>query len=167
MMRRRCPLPRLDQTRRTVTLMWNPLSFVTVEEKDTGLSSKQSIESEDDERTNKKQKPDNANCFDMDLMIKELTAVVRELEEHEFRSIVDVLGEDRSAEIECVIGSMICLVKTSWKLNNILSENLVLYKKLKKKREKQIRKEAYMIAWYTPAFIKSTLWDMAKRNYKV
>ena len=78
----------------------------------------------------------------MDLMIKQLTAVSREFEEHEFRSIVDVLGEDRSAQIDGVIRSMICLVKTAWKLNNILSEHLVFYKKLKKKREKQINNEA-------------------------
>ena len=118
------------------------MSFVTVEEKDTSFSSKWNIEREDDEPTNKKQKPDKANCFDMDLMIKQLTAVSREFEEHEFRSIVDVLGEDRTAQIDGVIRSMICLVKTAWKLNNTLSEHLVFYKKLKKKREKQINNEA-------------------------
>ena len=101
------------------------LSFVTVEEKDTSFSLKQNIEREDDEPTNKKQKPDKANYFDMDLMIKQLTAVSREFEEHEFRSIVDVLGEDRSAQIDGVIGSMNCLVKTACKLNNILSKHLV------------------------------------------
>ena len=101
------------------------LSFVTVEEKDTSFSLKQNIEREDDEPTNKKQKPDKANCSDMDLMIKQLTAVSREFEEHEFRSIVDVLGEDRSAQIDGVIGSMNCLVKTACKLNNILSKHLV------------------------------------------
>ena len=77
----------------------------------------------------------------MDLMIKQLTAVIREFEGHEFRSIV-VQGEDRSAEIDGVTGGMICLVRTAWKLNNILSEHLVFYKKLKKKREKQINNEA-------------------------
>ena len=101
------------------------LSFVTVEEKDTSFSLKQNIEREDDEPTNKKQKPDKANYFDMDLMIKQLTVVIREFEEHEFRSIVDVLGEDRSAQIDGVIGSMNCLVKTACKLNNILSKHLV------------------------------------------
>ena len=39
-------------------------------------------------------------------MIKQLTAVSREFEEHEFRSIVDVLGEDGSAQIDGVIRSM-------------------------------------------------------------
>ena len=70
------------------------LSFVTVEAKDTGFFLKRNIEREDDERTNKKQKPDKANCFAMDLMIKQLTVVIREFEGHEFRSIVDVLPED-------------------------------------------------------------------------
>ena len=101
------------------------LSFVTVEAKDTGFFLKRNIAREDDERTNKKQKPDKANCFAMDLMIKQLTVVIREFEGHEFRSIVDVLPEDWSAEIDSVIGSMICLVETACKLNNILSKHLV------------------------------------------
>ena len=142
--------------------MESSVSFVTVEEKDTGFSSKWNIEREDDEPTNKKQKPDKANCSDMDLMIKQLTAVIREFEQHEFRSIV-VQGEDRSAEIDGVTGGMICLVRTAWKLNNILSEHLVFYKKLKKKREKQINNEAmhdsfeYM-GFYKKHFLRMKRW---------
>ena len=49
----------------------------------------------------------------MELIIKQLTTVVRELEEHEFQNVFDVLVEDRSAEIDGVIGSMICLVETA------------------------------------------------------
>ena len=45
-------------------------------------------------------------------MIKQLTAVVRELEEHEFRNIADVLGEDQSTEID-VVANTICLVETA------------------------------------------------------
>ena len=43
---------------------------------------------------NKKQKPDKKNCFDMELMMKQLTTVVRELEEHEFWNVADFLGEN-------------------------------------------------------------------------
>ena len=49
----------------------------------------------------------------MELIIKQLTTVVRELEEHEFQNVFDVLVEDQSAEIDGVIGSMICLVETA------------------------------------------------------
>ena len=39
----------------------------------------------------------------MELMIHQLTTVVRELEEHEFRNVADVLREDRSDEIDVVL----------------------------------------------------------------
>ena len=53
-------------------------SFETVEEKDIGFTSKRNIKTECDEPTNKKHKSDKDNCFDMELMIKQLTTVVRE-----------------------------------------------------------------------------------------
>ena len=78
----------------------------------------------------------------MELMIKQLTTVVRGLEEHEFRNNADVLGEDRSTEIDNVIANMICLVETARDISDIPSEQLIFYEKLKKKREKQISNEA-------------------------
>ena len=54
------------------------VSFATVGGKDTGFTSKRNIKTECDEPTNKKQKSDKDNCFDMELMIKQLTTVVRE-----------------------------------------------------------------------------------------
>ena len=44
-------------------------SFVTVEEKDTGFSSKRNIDKGDVEPRQKKQKSDRDNYFDMKLMI--------------------------------------------------------------------------------------------------
>ena len=119
------------------------VSFVTMEEKDTGFSSKRNIKRADDEPTNKKQKPDKENCFDMELMIKQLTTVVRELEEHKLRNVVDVLGEDRSAEIDGVIGSMICLVKTARDINNIPSEQLVFLRETQKEKRQTNQKRSY------------------------
>ena len=113
-------------------------SFVTVEENDTGFTSKRNIQIEGEKSTNKKQKPDKDNCSDMELIIKQLTAVVRELDKHEPRNVVDAPRENWNAEIDGVIGSMICIVETAQDINNIPSEQLVFYKKLKKKREKQI-----------------------------
>ena len=78
----------------------------------------------------------------MELMIQQLTTVVRELEEHEFRNVAEVLGEDRSDEIDGVISNMICLVETARDISNVPSEQLVLYEKLQKKREKQISTDA-------------------------
>ena len=103
---------------------------------------------------NKKQKPDKKNCFDMELMMKQLTTVVRELEEHEFWNVADVLGEDGSAEVDDVLGSMICLVKPARNINNIPSEQLVFYEKVKKKREKQISNEAMHDSFVHTGFYK-------------
>ena len=61
----------------------------------------------------------------MELMIKQLTTVVRKLEEHEFRNVADVLGEDWSAKINGVIGSMFCLLEATRDVDNIPSEQLV------------------------------------------
>ena len=111
-------------------------SFVTVEEKDTGFSSKRNVESierKGEEPTNKNQISDKDNRFYMDLIIKQLTTVIREFEEHEFQNVVHVLVEDGSAEIDSAIDSMIRLLKISWDINNIASQQLVLYNKLKKK----------------------------------
>ena len=67
------------------------MSFETVEEKDI---SKRNIEREGKEPSNKKQKPDKDNCFDIELMIKQLTTVVRELEKHESQNVIDAPGEN-------------------------------------------------------------------------
>ena len=74
-----------------------------MEEKDIGFTSKRNIKNECEPPTSKKQKSDKGNCFYMELMIQQLTTVVRELEEHEFRNVADVLREDRSDEIDCVL----------------------------------------------------------------
>ena len=67
------------------------MNFETVEEKDI---SKRNTEREGEEPSNKKQKPDKDNCFDIELMIKQLTTVVRELEKHEFQNVIDAPGEN-------------------------------------------------------------------------
>ena len=117
-------------------------SFKTVEEKDTGFSLKRNIDKEAEERCTKKQRPDKVNCFEMEFMIKQLNAVVRELEEHEFRNVADVLGEDRSTETDNVIANMICVIDTAEDIGDIPSEDLIFYEKRKKEREKQISNEA-------------------------
>ena len=83
------------------------VSFVTVEEKDTGFSSKRNIEWQGEEPTNKNQISDKDNRFFVDLIIKQLTTVVREFKEYEFQNVVDVLVEDGSTEIDSAIDSMI------------------------------------------------------------
>ena len=90
----------------------------------------------------------------MELMIQQLTTVVRELEEHEFRNVAEVLGEDRSDEIDGVISNMICLVETARDISNVPSEQLVLYDKLQKKREKQISTEAMHDSFVHTGFYK-------------
>lgn len=77
------------------------------------------------------------NSFEMELIIKQVTTVVIELEDNEFQNIADVLGEDRSNKADCIV-SNICLVKTARDINSFPSEQLVFYEKLQKKREKQI-----------------------------
>ena len=88
-------------------------SFKTAEEKDSGFSSKRNIDREAEEPCMKKQRLGKNNYFEMELMIKQPTMVVTGLEEHEFRNIADVLGEDRSTEINNVIVNMISLVETA------------------------------------------------------
>ena len=129
-------------------------SFETVEEKDVGSTSKRNIDREIEKPRMKKQKSDKGNCFDMEFMIQQLTTGVRELEEHEFRNVADVLGEDRSAEIDGVIGRMICLVETARDVSNIPSEQLIFYGKLKKKREKRISNEAMHDSFVHTGFYK-------------
>ena len=129
-------------------------SFETVEEKDTGFSSKRNLDRETEEPSTKKQRPDGENCFELELMVQQLTTVVRELEEHEFRNIADVLGEDRSTEIDNVIANMICLVETARDVNNIPSEQLVFYEKLKRKRAKQISNKAMHDSFVHTGFYK-------------
>ena len=75
-------------------------------------------------------------------MIGELTSIVRELEEHESRNIVEVLREDRSYEIGGVIASMVCLAETAQDINKVPVEQKPFYKKLRKKGEKNISNEA-------------------------
>ena len=129
------------------------VSFETVETQ-KGFSSKRNIEREDEEPTNKKQKSEKGNCSDMELMIQQLTTVVRELEEHEFWNVTDLLGEDRNDEIDGVISNVICLVETAEDISNVPSEQLVLYEKLQKKREKQISTEAMHDSFVHTGFYK-------------
>ena len=116
-------------------------SFEKVEEKDTGFSSKTNLDRETEEPFTKKQRPDKENCFELELMVKQLTTVVRELEEREFRNVADVLGEHRSTAID-VIANMIGLVENARDINDIPSEQLIFYEKLERKRAKQISNEA-------------------------
>ena len=90
----------------------------------------------------------------MGLMIQQLTTVVRELEEHEFRNVANVLQEDQSKEIDGAISNLICLVETARDISNVPSEQLVLYEKLQK-REKQISTEAMHDSFVQTAFYKN------------
>ena len=49
----------------------------------------------------------------MELMVCQLTTIVRNLEEHEFWNTVEVLGEDWNDGIDGVIVNMICLAETA------------------------------------------------------
>ena len=87
-------------------------------------------------------------------MIKQLTTVVRELEEHEFRNVADVPGEDRNTEIDNVIANMICLVETARDISDTPSEQSIFYEKLKRKRAKQISNEAMHDSFVHTGFYK-------------
>ena len=63
-------------------------TFDTVEKKDIGFTLKRNMETECEPPTSKKNKSDKGNCFDMELMIQQLTTIVRELEEHDFRMLL-------------------------------------------------------------------------------
>ena len=128
-------------------------SFEKVEEKDTGFSSKRNLDREAEKTCTKKQRPDKENCFELELMVKQLTTVVRELEEDEFRNVADVLGEDRSTKID-VIANMIWLVETTRDINDIPLERLIFYEKLERKRAKQISNEAMHDSFVHTGFYK-------------
>ena len=128
-------------------------SFEKVEEKDTGFSSKRNLDREAEKTCTKKQRPDKENCFELELMVKQLTTVVRELEEDEFRNVADVLGEDRSTKID-VIANMIWLVETTRDINDIPLEQLIFYEKLERKRAKQISNEAMHDSFVHTGFYK-------------
>ena len=88
-------------------------------------------------------------------MVKQLTTVVTELEEHEFWNVADVLGEDWSTETDNVLSNMIYLVETARDTSNIGSEQLIFYENFKKKREKQIRNEAMHDSFVHTGFYKN------------
>ena len=106
---------------RDISDLESPESFVTVEEKDTGFSSKRNIDQEAEEPSTKKERSgkEKDNCFEMGLMIQQLTTVVRELEEHEFRNVTDTLGEDQTTKIDGVIANMICLHDIAQDIDNV------------------------------------------------
>ena len=135
------------------------VSFVTEEEKDAGFSSKTNIDQGAGESSTKKQRrseKDKDNSFEMELMIQQITTVAREFEKHEFWNVTDVLGENGSTEIGGVISNMIFLAETAGDIDNVLSQQLVLYEKLKKKTEKQISNEAMHDSFLHTPFTKGT-----------
>ena len=138
-------------------------SFKTVEEKDVGFSSKRNRQEEAGEPCHKKKKEEKKGMgSDMELMISQLTTIVRELEEHEFRNIVEVLGEDRSDEIDGVIASMVCLAETARDINKVPAEHKPFYEKLRKKREKNISTEAMHDSFVHTGFYEKYLLRMQR-----
>ena len=133
-------------------------SFETVEERDVGFSSKR-IRDEDsaEPRFKKKREEQKGMSLEMELMVSQLTTIVRELEEHDFRNIVEVLGEDRSDEIDSVIASMVFLAETARDVNKVLEEHKPFYDKLRKKREKNISTEAVHDSFVHTGFYKMYL----------
>ena len=134
------------------------VSFETVEERDVGFSSKR-IRDEDsaEPRLKKKREEQKGMSLEMELMVSQLTTMVRELEEHEFRNIVEVLGEDRSDEIDGVIANMVCLAETARDINKVPEEQKPFYDKLRKKREKNISTEAMHDSFVHTGFYKKYL----------
>ena len=132
------------------------VSFETVEERDVGFSSKR-IRDEDSAEPRQK-----GMSLEMELMVSHLTTMVRELEEHEFRNIVEVLGEDRSDEIDGVIASMVCLAETARDINKVPAEHKPFYEKLRKKREKNISTEAMHDSFVHTGFYEKYLLRMQR-----
>ena len=95
-------------------------------------------------------------------MISQLTTIVRELEEHEFRNIVEVLGENRSDEIDGVIANMDCLAETARDINKVPAERKTFYEKLRKKREKNISTEAMHDSFVHTGFYEKYLLRMQR-----
>ena len=119
------------------------MTFETVAENDIGFSSKRNRQEEPCVPCNKKKKEEQKGMgSEMELMVSQLTTIVRELEEHEFRNIVDVLGEDRNDEVDRVIANMICFAETARDIDKVPAEHKPFYEKLRKKREKNISSEA-------------------------
>ena len=139
------------------------VSFETVEERDVGFSSKR-IRDEDsaEPRLKKKREEQKGMSLEMELMVSQLTTMVRELEEHEFRNIVEVLGEDRSDEIDGVIANMVCLAETARDINKVPEEQKPFYDKLRKKREKNISTEAMHDSFVHTGFYKKYLSRMQR-----
>ena len=75
----------------------------------------------------------------MELVISQLTAIVRKLEEHEFQKIAEVLEEDRSDQIDGVIANMVCLAET---LVRFLQNKNPFTKNSERKATKKISNEA-------------------------
>ena len=138
-------------------------SFQTVEEKDVGFSSKTNRQEETGEPCHKKKKEEEKGVgSEMELMISQLTAIVRKLEEHEFQNIAEVLREDRSDKIDGVIANMVCLAETGRDISNVPAEHKPFYEKLRKKREKNISNEAMHDSFVHTGFYQKYLHRMQR-----
>ena len=138
-------------------------TFETVAENDIGFSSKRNRQEEPCEPCHKKKKEEEKGMgSEMELMVSQLTTIVRELEEHEFRNIVDVLGEDRNDEIDGVIANMICLAETARDIDKVPAEHKPFYEKLRKKREKNISNEAMHDSFVHTGFYEKYLLRMRR-----
>ena len=89
----------------------------------------------------------------MELVISQLTTIVRKLEEHEFQKIAEVLEEDRSDQIDGVIANMVCLAET---LVRFLQNENPFTKNSERKERKKLVTKLCMIASSIRAFMKST-----------
>ena len=72
---------------------------------------------------------------EMELMVCQLTTIVRNLEEHEFLNTVEVLGEDWNDGIDGVIVNMICLAETA-QGSRVPEEHKPFWKTKKERGEK-------------------------------
>ena len=89
-------------------------TFETVGEKDVGLSSKRNRQEETGKPCHKiKREEEKSMSSEMELMISQLTTIVKQFEEHEFWNIAEVLDDNPSDKVDGVIANMICLVETS------------------------------------------------------
>ena len=118
----------------------------TVEYNDVGFSSERNWQEETSEQFHKKKREEEKGMSsEIELMVSQLTTIVRELEKHEFWNVVDVLRENWNDEIDGVIANMICLAETAWD-SRVPEEHKPFYEKLIKKWEKKIRNKACLIA---------------------
>ena len=156
-----CQPLRLQQICRRVSRMRNPLRGLKQLKRKRSASLQKEIDKKKQTIPSIKKRKKGMGS-EVELVVSQLTTIVRVLEEHDFQNIAEVPGEDRSGEIHGVNANMVCLAETDRGIDKVPPEHKPCYEKLRRKREKNISNEAMHDSFVHTGFYKRCLLRMQR-----